>query len=252
MRAACLTLCLCLSGLLALATPTQATANLSQKEMPVTPSLTLKADRLYQAVFIAPKVDVEPGQAAALYFGGGADVATEHGVRTLQTFTVTHIEHGDIDTHYVVLLEWPSLQAVESLRQDVQWAASRTHRDAALDDLGVVYFRPQADATLAFSPAGVYEVAAFWMNRHSSELMAQYFQQMSSLVKKAQPRPLVQTEVVKTRSPYDLRPDTFNLLEWGGGREAREAMFDSDAFRASGYLRALALDRLLTVMIAPN
>ena len=216
----------------------------------MTSSLTLKRDYVYEIAFIAPTVESETRNAAALYFGDAAEIAQEHGARPLMTFNVTDIEHGDIDARYIVLIEWPSLESVRSLRGHEP--SARRRQDLEVSDVRFALFRVLEDTSIKFSGDGVYEFASFWMNRHNANLMPRYFEGMGPVVRLARPQSLVRTEVIKTRSPYDLRPDTVNLLRWDGGPEAREQIFQSQEFRDNGYMRALALDRILTVMVRPG
>ena len=226
--------------------------NLSQKENPLTSQFTLSADKLYQVAFVAPKTESVSNSAASLYFGNAEEIAVKCGAQPLVTFDATAIEHGDIEVSNIVLIEWPSLEAVQALQNDARWVSTRPHRDLELADVSTAFFQVAEDVVVDFHADGLYEFAGFWMNRHNAELMSQYFKNMAPIVKLAAPHPLIQAQVVKTQSPYDLRPDRLNLLKWTRGAKARKQIFHSQEFKDNGYLRALALDRLLTVMVKPD
>lgn len=74
---------------------------------------------------------------------------------------------------------------------------------------------------------------------------------MADEIKTAAPRPLAPLSRADPVGPLAMAPDRFNFLEWTGPAGSRAAMFNSDAFKAAGYRRALAVDQLLIMMVKP-
>lgn len=214
--------------------------------------LILDAEKIYQLIFIAisglgssPAAD----DLSNIYFGSADQMAKEYGVRLVETFDIVEIEHGDFDADTAIVLEWGSLEELQQFEDSEVWVIAQHDRIGSYHS---VTFKVGETTGIALNADGLYEFAGFWMNRHNATLMPQYMQGMGPVVKEARPAPLARIEVIHVRSPYDLAPDRLNLLQWRGGANAREAMFKSKEFRENGYLRALAVDRLLTIMVQPR
>lgn len=215
--------------------------------------IVLKKDKLYQIVFISPKFTHQSMTINALYFGSlGESIALGLGAQSLITLDVIELEHSDIDAQNLLIIEWPSNEVLTDFQHNIDWLRILPERDNKLKGVHTASFRVREDTQIDLEPEGVYELAGFWTNRHNAQLMTQYFEKMASVVKKAQPQPLAQMDVVRTDAPYDLKPHKLNFLHWRGGYQSRSQMFKSKEFKQNGYLRALALDRLLTLMVKPQ
>lgn len=214
-------------------------------------TLTLTAAALLQFAFVQPGESVS-GPLERAYFGAAQAVAEEHGAVHLMTLDVVEAEHADIVAEKVIVLEWPSLEAWTAFQADERWVRAVHERDRAFASLMDIYFQVPETTAITFEPDGLYEIAAFWMNRHNGQLMGQYFENMGTLVQAANVQPQADLQVVTTSSHYATEPTRLNLLRWGAGRAARDAIFASQEFKDNGYLRALALDRMWTIMVRPD
>ncbi|MEM7730102.1 MAG: hypothetical protein AAF311_12645 [Pseudomonadota bacterium] len=205
-------------------------------------TFTLKADHLYEFAFLGFDAAGDPLDA---YLGDLADEARQAGAAGVALLSVTHVEHADFDAQSVAIVEWPSAEAHAAFHGRATWPA------AVLAGRNAVAVTVETEATVALRRDGRYEFAAFWMNRTNAALNGQYFEAMGPRVRDAAPRPLASLQVAQPVGPLALNPTRFNLLEWTGTPEARDALFTSQEFTEAGYLRALALDRMATIMVAP-
>ncbi len=204
--------------------------------------LTLNPGTLYEIAF----VDATPSKdALSTYFGPLADEAKALGATGLAMLEVTLIEHGDFGCRTVAIVGWPSPEAYAEFHSREMWPAE------VLEGRQGVPMQVASQTSLHLSKEGRYEFAAFWMNREKANLTAEYFVTMGPLIKPAAPRPMIDWSVGAPIGPLAMTPTKFNWIEWTGTPEARSAMFASDEFKSSGYLRALAVDRLATVMVSP-
>lgn len=213
--------------------------------------LTLTASTLLQFAFVSPVATVDEA-LDKIYFGTAHEVAEAHGLKHLITLDVVEAEHADIQASAVIVYQWPTIDAWQAFQNDTRWRQVVVQRDRSFRELADVYFEVSETTTISFEPDGFYEIAALWMNRHNSGLMSQYFEKMGPLVQAAQVQPQGQLSVVDTGSHYAEVPGRLTLLRWKAGREARDAIFASQEFKDNGYLRALALDRLWTIIVMPS
>ncbi|MEM0949343.1 MAG: hypothetical protein AAGK37_18240 [Pseudomonadota bacterium] len=205
--------------------------------------LTLAPGQLYEIAF----VDAPPSQdPLATYLGPMAGAAQAEGAKGVASLAVTHIEHADFECQSVAIVAWPSPEVYAGFHGRDTWPTE------VLMGRRAVPVQVEAETTINLSGEGRYEFAAFWMNRTNAALNLSYFETMGPLIKSAAPRPLTEWSVCAPEGPLATSPSRFNWLEWTGTPEARAAMFTSDEFKSSGYLRALALDRLATVMVTPS
>ena len=214
-------------------------------------TLTMTAATLLQFAFVQPTEKVTDPLHQA-YFGEAHAAATEHGAVHLMTLDVVEAEHADIRAEKVIVLEWPSIDAWDAFHTDARWLGAAPLRDRAFASIVDVYFEVPETTRVTFDPDGLYETAAFWMNRHNGKLMGTYFENMGALVQAAQVQPQADLQVVSVPSHYATTPARLNLLNWGAGRAARDAIFTSQEFQDNGYLRALALDRMWTIIVRPE
>ena len=208
--------------------------------------------KLYELVFIVFSSLNSTEDPAVLFFGASEAELKKLGVTATYNFNVQDIEHGDFEASQLLLIEWSSKKAFGKFRSHKDWQQTWPANNTAVELVNTVQFTVPDNTEVHFEEGGLYEFAGFWMNRHNAKLMPQYFEKMGPVVKQAQPQPMLQIQLVTTSSPFDLKPDRFNLLKWNSGAQARTAMFESEEFKSSGYLRALALDRILTVMVEPG
>ncbi|MEM7215542.1 MAG: hypothetical protein AAF423_08365 [Pseudomonadota bacterium] len=210
--------------------------------------LTLTAATLLQFAFVDPsEISGEPIHRA--YYGSAYEVAESYGAKHLTTLKVVESEHADINASSIIVYQWPDQSAWQAFYNDTKWQHAVHQRDTGFHELTDIYFEVKNTTTINFEPDGLYEIAAFWMNRHNGMLMAEYFENMESLVKAAKVQPLAQLFAVETGSHYGEVPHKLNLLHWRAGREARDAIFTSTEFKQYGYMRALALDRMWTIIV---
>lgn len=210
---------------------------------------TLKAAKAYELVFFTLRGQRD--EDAAAYFGSAENAAREAGMVPIAALDVTELEHSDIEPIAAAIFEWPSARAIEDFRSEKTWNEATHQHRALFSSLNWATFSVQNDTEVAFENGGLYEFALFWMNRHHAGLMDEYFQAMGPLVKAAAPRPLVPIGPLNVGDLHSLAPDRINFLQWTGGRDARDAIFASEEFKAAGWRRALALDRMMTIMVAP-
>ena len=212
--------------------------------------LTLTAATLLQFAFVHPS-DTNNEAVDQIYFGVAHEVAEASGLKHLITLDVVEAEHADIQASAVIVYQWPTLDAWQAFQNDTRWQQALAERDRSFRRLADIYFEVPETTTITFEPDGLYEIAAFWMNHQNGGLMTQYFERMGALVQAAQVQPQAQMSVVETGSHYAEVPGRLALLRWEAGREARDAIFASREFQENGYLRALALDRLWTMIVMP-
>jgi len=204
--------------------------------------LTLKPGALYEIAFVDAALAKD---ALSTYFGPLADEAKALGATGLATLNITHIEHGDFNCKTVAICGWPSTEAYFDFHRRETWPAE------ILKGRHSIPMQVASETAIHLTKEGRYEFAAFWMNREKANLTAEYFETMGPLIKPAGPRPLIDWSVGAPKGPLAMNPTRFNWIEWTGTPEARAAMFTSDEFKSSGYLRALALDRIVTMMVSP-
>lgn len=212
--------------------------------------LNLQKHKFYELAFISTKeISSKATEYDKHYIASEHSKATEFGFRIVHCFESIVSEHADIETNRIYLLEWPSKEVFDKFQSSIDWKNIWHNPDSPLQELNTVYFLVDDDADVVLEANELYEFAGFWMNKKNVHLMPEYFKKMSTVVQRARPQSLVTLNIAKTNLPFDLKPDRFNLLRWDGGAVAREQMFSSEAFKKAGYLRALALDRILTILI---
>ncbi len=207
--------------------------------------ITFEQGKLIEAAFIK----ITPGMETRLneeYFSQVMPLAMSYGMKPLGLFKVTRVELGEDDAGLWGFFEWPSLEAKERFDADPQFIKLRAVRDSMLDSAKMIYLDVAETTAVTIREDRVYEFFGGWINRHNGAHLQQYFEVAGPWLASHGVVFPVKFNIVGSPEGYHFRPDTVGFIEWPSVA-VKQAWFDSEEFKAVGYHRALAADRLYAV-----
>ncbi len=199
---------------------------------------------------------VNPGEELALgekYFSKVMPIAAEYGMKPLGTFTVAHIEHGDVEAAQWGFFQWPDLASKQDFEADRRFLKLVGERDSRLGTLKIIYVKVEEPTTVTLDDDRYYEIFAGWVNRHEGAHLQDYFAAVGPWIEGKEVQFHGSFTVSGQSEDYGLSsvPQMFGFMSWPN-RSVKEAWFASDAFRDAGWNRAVALDRLVVLEGTPD